>query len=98
MADTPAAIILQILNFLIKSAFETVSGLLTLLVSLFRSLAHVVSIGGIPGILLASVVVAAVGYFSIRFFIGSAKSLALLFAGAAFMTLVILFGIAAAAA
>jgi len=89
MTEGPLIIILKMFSVLISSTVSTVSDIIGLAGDLLKSLFFVSSVGGALGFWIAVVVIFVAGFFLIKFFFSSFKTVAIL--SAVFIVLLILF-------
>lgn len=78
MVDSPLGIILQMITLLIDSIINTFKGIIALFGSLLESLGIVSEVGGPLGFGLSLIIIAAVGFFITKVFLGGGKKLIVL--------------------
>ena len=93
MADAPLMVILQMVTLLIENTFSTLFSMLGLSGDLLSSLSLVASGGGLLGLIVAFVVILVAGFFLVKLFFGSAKTIAMLVFVGALILAFIVFGL-----
>ncbi len=78
MAEGPLFVILDMIQLVIGNAISTLIELLGLVGRLLSSLLLVSAVGGMLGIVLAAIILGVVGFFLVKFFMGSMKTIIVL--------------------
>jgi lipopolysaccharide export LptBFGC system permease protein LptF len=93
MAEGALYVILEMITLLIQNSVGTVMSILGLSGDLVTSLSPVSQSGGLLGLLIVFGIVFVVGYFLMKFFMGSVKSVVMLLFGGVLLVLFIVLGL-----
>ena len=93
MAEGPLIIIANMLAYLLKSSADTAIGMLGMLGNLIGSLFLVAGAGGTLGLILAVGIMGIVGYFIVKFFYGSVKTIMVLLGVLFIIILFLIWGV-----
>lgn len=95
MAEGPIFVILEMIQLVIANAINTLIDLFGMAGRLLASLLLVSAVGGTLGIVLAAIILGIVGFFLVKFFTGSIKTVILLLFAVFLIILFLVWGYSA---
>ncbi len=81
MAEGPIFVMLDMISLILENTIGTILSLMGLGGNLIESLSGVLGVGGGLGLIIVIVILAAVGFFVVKFIFGSMKTIAMLMLG-----------------